>query len=220
MTGDRLCELLRETQDTAFKGSVVKGSMKPPTPEACQRLALLVDVLWLDARDIDAGRRELAKLSLAMADLTRRFAEELLDELERPPVNALIGVDLRRIEGDIAALESQSASIAAVRGRVFFQADTPDRTVPSNRKGNRWPAYADTLAQAFIKVMKETNPDIEIGIGQDGPVTRFIAKMSQFITNESPKLGTIEQHLRRRRKASDVPHGYVASDIQSPNVED
>lgn len=60
------------------------------------------------------------------------------------------------------------------------------------------------MAKAFIKAMEEANPGREIGIGKEGPVTRFIAKIMRFITREEPELGAIEMHLRRHPDRSDI----------------
>ena len=135
------------------------------------------------------------------------LAEELRDEFERPPANLLISRDYQdyhRIEARLVALEQASASIRAVERAGFFRPDAPMHTMPRNREGNRWHKPAIVLAKAFIKALKETNPGVTIGVGKEGPVTRFIAKIMQFITGERPKLGAIEKHLREHLDLSDI----------------
>src|SRR5262249_53333016 len=50
-TGKRVLELLGKTPTLPVKESVLSGNMKPPTPEAREQLAWLIDRLWLDASD-------------------------------------------------------------------------------------------------------------------------------------------------------------------------
>jgi hypothetical protein len=210
MTGAILRELLAQHR-------VVKSRMNPPSRAARVRLATLIDALFIDFMRVDANRH---RLSLIQAELIKRLGgplEELCEEMRRPPANPLVGVDLHRIEGDVAAAEQVIAAIQVLRERSFFQAREPRR----NRKGAEWPSYAAILAVSFIEAMKETNPGVDLALGDDGPVSRFIATVVPFITGERPKPATIARHLQNTREATrNVRAGLVASNIGGSNFAD
>lgn len=199
MTGERIGELLGETPELPFREAVIKPgtNLNAPTPAGRERVAVLVDLLWLDARDANAKDRDVERHLREAEIWACHRATQLLDEKQRPPENMLIGADHRHIDVALATLEQLRAAIEAVGDTGLFPVDAPPlHTMPRNRKGNQWPGYAVPLAVEFIKAMEEANPGKEIGIGKQGPVTRFIAKIMRFITGEQPKLGAIEKHLR------------------------
>lgn len=109
MTEARLRELLNQEH-------VVKGEMTPPSQAAYERLAILIDLFWIDARQVDASRHDLARNFEEIVDISRGFA---CKEMSRPPVNLLGGTDWRRIGEDFAALNLLLAGIRAVQGREF-----------------------------------------------------------------------------------------------------
>jgi hypothetical protein len=164
-------------------------------------LALLVEMLRLDVWDADAHWRELEdqlQLATARVVIGDLFAK-VRDELERQPANLLMGKDYRMV-----ALEHASAGIRAVQDAGCFRPEAPKHTIPRNRKRNPWHMPATMLAKGFIVALKETNLGVEIGVGKDGPVTRFIAKIMPFITGEQPKVGAIEKHLRDHLDLGDI----------------
>jgi len=187
MTGARLKELCGQEK-------VIKRDMKPPSPGAWDRLAMLINVLrgnaMYVAMYIDAGRRRLLQILTEADSITDR----LLEQLRREAANPLISK--RRVEGALSAFEHLIAGTRAVRSEPFFQPNEPIGTRP-NRKGAMWSSYAGILATFFIETMQETNPGKTIGIGDNGPVARFTAAVIPFITGEHPKPAAIARHLQR-----------------------
>lgn len=187
ITGARLQELCDQKK-------VVKGDMHKPSPAAWARLAMFVNVLRNDAMDIDARQRRYSQILPEVQGETDRLLEERRRDASRATVNPL--VDERGIERAIAAFEQLQAGIQAVRSHVFFPGHEPIGMRP-NRKGSKWPSYTGILATIFVEAMEETNPGVAIGLGDDGPVARFIAAVIPFITGENPKPAAIARCLQR-----------------------
>jgi len=190
-TGESLRELCEELK-------VIKGDMKPPSPDAWNQLATWVHVLRNDAMDIDADRRRLLQILNEADAITDRLMDKLRVELSLPPKNPL--VDYRpRFEAAVTAFEQLGAGIRAVWRSRFFDAREPLGVRP-NREGAKWPGYARIMRTAFLEAMTETNPGLEIKGGDDNAVHRFLAAVIPRITGEHPPRTTIARHLQGPRK--------------------
>jgi hypothetical protein len=66
----------------------------------------------------------------------------------------------------------------------------------------KWHAMTGPLSDAFITAMRTSNPDVDIGYSNEGPVSRFLAAVILRITGQAIKLSTIAQHLKRARNTS------------------
>jgi len=165
-------------------------------------------MLWVDARQVDAGRRRLARNILEIGKTGLDLWDELLDEMSRPSENLLAGTS--RIEGDIAALKQLFAAMEAVQSREYFQA-RPLLSTPRKRKGEKWKKYASTLAALLIEEMIATNPGKKFGFGDDSPVSRFVAALIPFITRDSHPAATFARHFQREIKAYGFLNTFDAS---------
>jgi len=187
MTGETLSELCNQAK-------VIKGDMTPPSTAAWRRLAAYINVGRRDHMDPGASRRRLLQILTEVDQITDELLEELRME-SFAPVN-LLADNKYYVGGAVAVVKQLTDAINEVRSHLFFQADKP-LVEQRNRKRAKWPGYADILASFFVEAMKETNPDIEIRLGDDGPVSRFLAAVIPSITGERPKPAAIARHLQR-----------------------
>ena len=63
-----------------------------------------------------------------------------------------------------------------------------------------WNMYQDALASAFIIAMSSTNPEIDLGISNAGPLPRFVTAMIPLITGDNPSELAVARSLQRARK--------------------
>jgi len=183
-----------------LKHPVAKGRFNLPSRDARGRLAVLIYGWGVEARQLDASRRDLAQCFDGILAQIPVLIEELRAE-ESAPANLLRGPDWRRMEEDCAALNRLIDAIKGVQSREFFQRRSPLRTPPLGRKGGaRWHHYANTLAAEFTKALRQANPGVEIKLGDDdNPVTRFVAAVIPLITGERVKQPAINRHLHPRK---------------------
>ncbi|MDA8051092.1 MAG: hypothetical protein M0002_14005 [Rhodospirillales bacterium] len=93
-----------------------------------------------------------------------------------------------RIAADLGAACEALARLAAV-------------LAPRSGEGPAWHVEAEWLRQVFRAAIAEANPGRRFEPSNDGPAVRVIRAALLLALNEQRALGTIAQHLKRRRRA-------------------
>ena len=175
MTGAELRSLLVDQQ-------IIRGSHILPSLEACNRLS---------GRINDFAARQLDYLVQA-ADPAAVAIQRALDDLSARLTEARPVLVERRGKADIAALDRLKEAVAVARPFAWAWG-------PLSLARCRWNDIAAELADAFREAMRSTNPALEVGLSNDGPLVRFLAFVIPQITGEEPAMDTIARHLQRRR---------------------
>ena len=66
------------------------------------------------------------------------------------------------------------------------------------RRVEQWHEFARDLGLLFRAVMRRANPELELGLSNDGPIGRFVAAVIPFITGETPSVESVARHLQRQ----------------------
>jgi len=122
-------------------------------------------------------------------------------ELGDPVLNEGISIELealRRLE--VALIDVRNTSppdLAAVWGQP---------TTNPRKNSKEWHGIAKHLETAFVAAMRSTNPKLDIGLSNEGPVTRFVVAVVPHLTGEDPTAQGVAQHLKRlKAKRIDKP---------------
>ena len=175
MTGPELRSLLIDQR-------IIRGSHILPSLDACNRLA---------GRIGEFAERHLGYL-VQSADPHGEAIQRAMDDLVAKLAEARPVLVERRGKADIAALDRLAEAAALARPLAWSWG-------PLAIAHCRWHGHAAELADAFRVAMRSTNPDLELGLSNDGPLVRFLAFVIPQITGEEPSMDAIARHLQRRR---------------------
>jgi hypothetical protein len=194
MPGVKLREIFEEHR-------VVQGNQKLPSAAAFDTLAWLVSavrhVVELETRfwrHSDSLRRRMADAMHELAEVLPPIQAQLraaarFRSHETDPLNALLQAQLHY-------LALLATCIEALQQDHWYMVPRTDEA----KSAGRWPEHANTLADAFRKAMHSTNPELELGVANSGPVVRFITAVVPYITDETPTGAAVAQHLKRARR--------------------
>jgi hypothetical protein len=79
-------------------------------------------------------------------------------------------------------------------------------TVPL-RPIERWHDFADDVADVFREAMLSTNPNLVLGVANNGPVVRFVHTVIPFIIGQTPSMDAVAQQLKRSQRACRCKNG-------------
>lgn len=63
---------------------------------------------------------------------------------------------------------------------------------------------ANALVLDFINAIKPANPTLDLGIGHEGPIARYIAAVVPLITGETPPATSVATKLKKLRSESET----------------
>jgi hypothetical protein len=164
---------------------VVSDRIGMPNEEALEKLASILESWrgdYLRHQHIEPLQTEVAdeagKLSRALEGLRNIYASQISDSS---------GLLRNKIE----AIDRALASLGGLYGE----------SVAVEHKGNlTWKFLAEVLPIDFTEAIHSTNPRCRIGIGHKGPLVRFIAALSPYLTGEQPTPGSVATQLKRLKR--------------------
>ena len=162
---------------------VLRGAHKPPSHAACDKLARLVGQAGAFA-SISQSFRDAHAREERLADALETLAA-LLPEVRR-------GLDARN--DALPTLDRLAAAVTAAQTQLWGAHKVPVK-LPE-----RWHDIAGRLAAEFREAMASTNPGLELGLSNTGPVARFIAAMTPIVTGEALTRDAIARHLQRAKR--------------------
>jgi hypothetical protein len=174
---------------------VLRGSQRPPSEAAIRVLAGSVSAAIREADNAVVLRR-LASTAARCADALEVLAETL------PELRC--GLD----EGaETAILDRLTEAVGAARRQGWAT-----RVAQPVVIHDRWHAVVAGLGDALREAMRSTNPDLDLGLSNSGPVVRFLEQVIFPITGECPPTrDAIARHLQRSSRGNNADRSVTPS---------
>jgi hypothetical protein len=134
---------------------------------------------------------QLLQNAKAKADELNRLLDKLLGLVEPRVIN---NPNIHFGEKNILSIKAAiTANSKISSGLIFLPVANPTKI-------NGWSWLAGVLPHDFETAMRSTNPNISFGIGNDGPVVRFVHAITPLITGEHPPLSSVGRQLKAARR--------------------
>ena len=162
----------------------LKGSLQMPSTVAIERLSSILEDWrqhYLGSHIFDPLKKEAGKR-----------ANELLtalDQIRREYEHGLPMVP--EIRSKIEALDWAVEAVKGLR---------KEGIAVENAQPLGWKWLSNALPGDFTEAIRSTNPGREIGISDDGPLSRFVAAIAPYLTGEHPTARSVSTQLKLLRK--------------------